>query len=229
MDIHNKVNQMMIDIITPEFLEMVERWARYDGEDFSIGDADILVSNLGTFETSSSMPKMTVVNGKLKFDKTKKEIHKTYYDVTLIKNSATVSKYNKRILIAKRYADCYLGDGLEILMERPADIKVFAIDEDYDEHKADDSQYTSFPTLERLKKDFEAENYMPYHSLIYNFCGRYQLSRYNDNSDRIACYTGIAMDLESLMCVASDKIKHIENIPRLKNVTDVERKDLIKK
>lgn len=231
--IEAKMNRMMVNLIDARFLELVEKWARYDGERFDIGDIDVVVENMGTFVQTSESPKMLfgddAPEGQMfGFSKTEKDISKTIYDVTLVKNNAACTKYDKRVLIAERYPDYYTEEKKK---KRPANIYVFSVDEDYDEYKADDGQYTSHPTFERLKKDFEEGNYKPYHSLIYNFCGEYRLARYNDNSDRIACLSGIYMDLDWLEIEEEAKklSNHIEIVPRLGNMTDVKRHELLKK
>ena len=217
--------KLLTQIITANFLESIERWARYTGERFDIGDADVHVENMGEFKRTTQIPDMTMKGGKMVFGKEKD--HHTFYDVTMISNSSRCTDYNKIIIIAQRYPE-YFTD--KDKAERPAEIFIHAIFENSDYGIApDNGQYTKFPSFERLKEDFENKKYCQYNSLIRNFCGRYSLATYNDCSDRIFSLTGIASDLEWLNeDEDSEHIAKTLSVPqRIGNMTDVERMDLI--
>ncbi len=217
--------KLLTQIITPYFLESVERWARYTGERFDIGDADVYVENMGEFKQTTKIPDIDWTDGKMT-NKGEKDYH-TFYDVTMIRNSSRCTDYNKIVIVAQRYPE-YFTD--KDKAERPAEIFIYAVFEDEYGIKPDNGQYTKFPSFERLKEDFESKKYCQYNSLIRNFCGRYTLATYNDCSDRIFSITAIASDLEWLNDDEdSEAIAKSISVPqRLDNITDVERGFLIK-
>jgi len=186
-----KIKTFLESLITPRFLELVEKWSKYQGEDFSIGDADVHIENKGVFKTITTTPKFDIVNlpdGKfdIKFIEGETEDHETLYDVTLITNSCVCSDYNKRVLISER-PDKY--------DKRPSKLWIYSIFEDEND---DSSNYTKFPSFEKLKKDFESQSYTTYRSLLQEFCGVYSIIPFNDKTDRIFNFTGIENDLEWL-------------------------------
>lgn len=231
MDLHSRLKEIMIELISGEFLESVEKWARYDGEEFWIGDMDVSVKNLGTFVEVKESPKLlfgTKENPKFEVSKTETTTYETVYDVTLIKNNARCTDNDKIVVIAERYSDYF--DKLE-KEKRPCKLYIHSIDEDYNDHKADNSKYTKHPTFERLKEDFEKGNYKPYRSLLSEFCGQYSLSTYNDNSDRIFSLSAIAGDLNWLNFdeESKDRCNHIEVPSRNGNIYDTDRAELLRK
>ena len=224
MGISEMADQMLTKIITAEFLESVERWARYDGKDFYIGDGNIIVENKGEFKMTKQFPKLIFgENGSLSLGEN--EDSHTFYDVTLIRSTSRCTNNNNIIIIAKKYPE--LLDTSDFMNEHPCDLFIYSVFNS----DCDDSVYTKYPSFDRLKSDFEKDSNTQYNSLIRNFCGRYSLSTYNDQSDRIFGITAISSDLESLDCdeKSKKKVSHIVVSKRLNNVTDVERKKLILK
>ena len=219
MDIHGIAEKMMVDIITPEFLESVERWARFKGKSFDIGDMDVIVENKGEFKRTTQLPKFKIVDGKMTFGENRD--HHTYYDVTSIRNIARCTDNNTIIIIAQRLPK--LLDTEEFRNSNPSELFIYSISD-----KSDDAQYTIQPSFERLKSDFENSVCTQYHSLIRNFCGRYSLSTYNDKSDRIFSITAISSDLDWLENSAKKKVSRIKVAQRLANVTNCDRDDLRK-
>lgn len=182
-------NYMNEQLLNPYFLQMVEKWARYDRKEFWIGDMDVYVKNMGTFTTSFTSPAIIWGddNKFVGFSLTETETTYTTYDVTKIRNIAVCSEYNTRILIAERFDE-------EIYYLTPK-LYIYAVN-DSGKHKA------SFPNFKHLKLDFESGmNQYEYYSMIQESAGDYKLNSFNDYTDRFRNYTSILGDLE---CLESD-------------------------
>jgi hypothetical protein len=183
-------------LLNPRFLELVEKWARYNGKEFDIGDIDITVKNRGTFKTVSQIPKINPGVGKLFLDETTDYV--TFYDVTEIKNNAVASDFDRRILIAERpkIRDKYY------VQSRPPKLYIYAV---FDDDKCDDkSSYPYRPSFERLKKDFESGKFTHYSSMIEHSIGEdYKLLTFNEDTDRIRNYSSIENDLR---CLETDEL-----------------------
>lgn len=213
------IEKMLVNIITDEFLESVDKWSKYNGDKFSIGDSDIHIENKGIFKKTTIMPKIEGI-----FEENE-EVYE-YYDVTQICNSSRCSDYNKIIIISEKYPDFFTENDK---LNRPSKLFIYAIFDNNSNIKPDDSKYTEYPSFERLKNDFESSNYTNYTSLIYNFCGRYSLSIYNSKCDRILSFTAITNDLICLdLDDFSKNIKIDDVVRRFGNMTDNDRKSYIK-
>ena len=55
-----------------------------------------------------------------------------------------------------------------------------------------------FPSFNKLKANFKTDSYYPYNSLIKRCYNEYDLMPYNDRTDRILNFTGIANNLDFL-------------------------------
>ena len=209
MDVEKAFDQLNKSLLTPEFLQRVEKWARYDGKKFDIGDIDIVVENMGTFTIVSDIPDISTKNGKLVVNKKTKK-HYTIYDVTKVKNNAVCSDYDVRILIAERQQD-WMDDLYKSY--RPAKLFIYSIFIE----GSNKIESTYFPSFETLKSDFESGKYTHYQSMIKENFDDYLLIPFNDETDRIRNFSSIQMDLECLECdKTSIKLsKHIKVSPRL--------------
>ena len=177
-------------IVTPEFLEAVEKWARYKGEDFSIGDADIYVKNKGQFVRTTMIPAMIRGANGIEFEFKNMKPHHTYYDVTLISDSATCSHYSRYLLVAQ--AERFSGDEA---MWNPSELYIFPIKGENDEQL----KVGYLPTFEEVKNNFENRGYTAkYQSLIHNFCNTYKLVGFNEVSDRIRTFSVVYNNLYQL-------------------------------
>lgn len=192
------IDKILEDIITPRFLRLVEKWARYKGKQFSVGDIDVTIINKGTFRTTFMMkdfemiPKAEGEGFDLVFDDFESP-HYTDYDVTVIRNNCVCSDYNIRVLIAEILPEDY---------NRMPKLFIYSIKE---------GKGTKIhPSFATLKKDFEAGTYQySYQSMLYNFCDIYKLSPFNHETDRIFNFTGIEGDLECIECeVEEDKLSN---------------------
>jgi hypothetical protein len=184
-----KIDKILEDIITPDFLKLVEKWARYKGPRLSVNDADIHVEDKGVFTEVTTMPKLVWdENGKFHVSKTENEDHITLYDVTMITNIAVCSDHFIRVLIAERFPE---GDN-EYFSKKLPKLFIYSVKRG--------KAAREFPNFAKLKSDFESKTYKPYNSMLYNFCDIYKLSPFNDKTDRIFNYTGIESDLECLEC-----------------------------
>jgi len=220
MDSYKAFEYINKKLITPRFLQLVEKWARYDGEEFWIGDADIYVTNRGVFKTKTMLPDIKMVDGSIKVDNTHMRPFYTYYDVTQIKNTCVCSDYDTRILIAQRS----LREYPESLIF-PNKLWIYCIHDGNGKNKYGQHKMPSFRTL---KSNFQTGKYTQYNSLLHEFCHDYQLIPFNDYTDRIFNFTGIEGDLEALDCDpdARSRSKHI--IPP-KRLSRKERDVLFKK
>lgn len=186
-----KIHKILEDIIESDFLQLVEKWARYKGKRISVNDADIHVENKGVFKEVTLLPKMTWDDeGKFHMSKTEQEENVTLYDVTMITNITVCSDHFIRVLVAERFPE---GDSEYFSKKLP---KLFI----YSVKRGKGSR--EFPSFAKLKKDFESKTYMPYNSMMYNFCDIYKLVPFNDKTDRIFNYTGIESDL---LCLESEE------------------------
>ena len=87
---------------------------------------------------------------------------------------------------------------------------------------ADDHKFTSYPSLKRLKKDFQAGKYMHHNSLLREFCGVYSLVAYNEKTDRIGNFVVIERNLEMLeMCTEQEEDDYAKHIPIIKRPPNV--------
>jgi len=201
-------------LIVPEFLMNIERWARYKGEQFYIGDMDVRLTDLGTF-TKIRKP---ISMGLGKENEEVADFINSFgkkgvvYDVSMIEDMATMADNNTLIVMAevKDYED-------ELY---PPILHAYSIDTSED---ADNSEYTKRPSLDRLKDDFESgKRTWSYTSLI-NCSGLMgcKLQGYSEYSDRLADCGLLSMDLELLTNLAEEKIGYdpmtIKVSPRKKN------------
>jgi len=202
MTLDKALDLLSENLITPKFLQMVEKWARYDGKPFSIGDDDLTVKNLGIWKTERTDPKITIIDEKFLVSKTETETTTTYYDVTQIINNPVCTEYNNRILIAeKKEASLFFQPKLWIYAIHQGGRNTIGND--------------NLPLLKMLKKDFECEAYTTYQSLLYEHLDEYRLISYSEYTDRIRNFSTIAFDLE---CLESDEdaielSKHLKKIP----------------
>ena len=224
MSTERKVKAFLQDIITPQFLERIEKWSKYDGEKFSIGDADVYIEDLGTWTKTLKLSRDDMFTKLLG-----KDDIKTEYNVTLLRDAATCSNYNQIVLVSEKRHE-FQGK------HNQPKLYVYCVFDKLEEGEesggllyADDSQSTSYPSLERLKKDFESGTFMHHNSLLSEFCGVYTLSPFNDVCDRIYNFTLVEGDLNFLECAMSeedeDYAKHIPIIKRPEN-KHIERKPI---
>jgi hypothetical protein len=207
------IDEILKSLVTPRFLELVEKWSRYEGDKFYIGDVDVSIENMGTFKKTDMIPKFDIINGDILFDESEMEEYVTFYDVTKITNNCVCSKYNNRILIAERYPE---NLPLSYKDRHPAKLWIFSI---FNVELIDDSTYTEFPSFERLKNDFENAVYKNYQSLLSEFCSEYRIVPFNSRTDRIVNFTGIESDLEYIECCVdqmTEEAKKLEIVTRNK-------------
>lgn len=199
------IEKILENIITPRFLKNVEKWARYDGENLSIGDSDLHVENKGVFTIKTTSPKLIFDhtpqpdgrNFSFKVSETETEDHYDYYDVTIIRNSCVCSEHDTRVLIA------------EIPNEYNHKLPKLFIYSIKGYGKGSKSQ----PSFNQLKEKFEGNKWCgDYQSLLRNFCDIYSLVPFNDKTDRIFNFTGVDNDLNWLESdsVSINASKHIE-------------------
>ena len=187
-------------LITPRFLELVEKWARFDGTVLESGD--ITVTNMGVFErtvevadidfSKDIMKQVGEMLGGNKKGKTKKEIE--IYDVTKISNDCVMTEFSNIILIAKRDKDKKSSLDLKFRAMFPEPLFIYAV---FEESSKETNEFPSFKTL---KKHFESKK-IQYHysSLIESSSfGDYILLSYNEYTDRIRNYSSIQGDIRSL-------------------------------
>lgn len=218
MEIEKAFEQFSQNVLTPEFLERVEKWARYDGKKISVGDLDVSVENMGTFKIVTTSPKLIIGKGTISTSKTETEDHVQIFDVTKITNHCVCSDYNTRILIAERHPDWADED---YRMSRPAKLFVYCI---FPKGNDDKAQYPKKPSFKMLKTHFEGKVFQHYNSLLREFCDDYKLIPFNDATDRIFNFSGIAGDLEMLECEEESK-KASEHIKVPKRLTRKEREE----
>lgn len=221
-----KIEKFMQKLITPRFLELVEKWSKYDGEPFSVGDADIHIEDLGIWTQTIDNSENDVVDElleKMGFSGKPGSIDlNTDHHATLIRDSATCSNQNKIVIISEKR-------GEYVSKRNPSKLYIYCVydkmEEEDDEEEygiySDDSEYTSYPSLERLKKDFESKTFMHHNSLLREFCGVYTLSPFNDRTDRISNFVVIEGNLnwieKEMKQSGEDYAKHIPIIERLEN------------
>lgn len=178
-----KLNDFSRNIVTPNFLEWVDKWSRYKGE--TLYGCHVSIEDKGTFTKVTESPKMIWGKGGLSdfhFSETEKEKYKTIYDVSIVRSSSRCTDHNTIVIVSERNE----------LKTKPRDLFIYSVAE-YNK-KSTRVQ----PLFRKLKKDIQTEAYKPYFSLLYNFCGVYSIRPYNDNTDRFFNYTAIFSDLEEL-------------------------------
>jgi len=174
--------------ITNEFLQNCERWAKWKGHRFYVGDADQYMENLG-FLT----------------DKYGKEWH-----VTRMQDVVVCYDECDFIILCEK--------SNEIDNYFPPRIKIFSIkglgkkSEIFDENVAGNEQYTRRPTFERFKKDFKDGSYTFYNSLIDDRRSfkEYSISPFHENSNPLSDYAVFARNLEYFSRYSGKKVKDIE-------------------
>lgn len=195
-----KLNDFHRSIITPDFLETVERWSRYQGEKLEVGS--VFLEDMGTFTKVTKIPKLIWdKEGRFTLDPVKTKNHRTIYDVSLIRNISRCTNHSNIVIISERpgkYED-----------DKPRDLLIYSV--------TSGKGTTLHPTFHKLKKDFQSQAYKPYHSLLRNFCGVYSLMPYNANTDRIFNFTAIYSDLELLNYAYKDIAKSIKVLKRKPN------------
>lgn len=198
-------------------MENCQKWSRYKGKQFSIGDADVHVENIGTFTRKTLLPKITVSKDAKNIDisDTETENYYTKFDVTKISDSATCATNDTLLLISE-----IVDEDWE--KRHPRKVYIYSIDGRSD--VPDNGKYTNFPSLERFKKDFETQTFQHCNSLLYEFCETYSLSRYNDNSDRIADFNLIRMNLDWLELELKEKTVEEEVIKSVAKIKIFKRK-----
>lgn len=185
-DVHKRMSK---ELITPKFLEQVERWARFDGKKtLSVGDTEI--TNMGTFERKEqrtvfekNMTAKQYLSAAFSED-SKKEIVGEFYDVTMIHDGRSCSDIDTYVLIAKKHTKEDKGFGVDYASMYPCDLYIFGIVRD----KKEETSQT--PTFETLKKNFEKKSYTNYHSLIEKkHLDNYSLYSFNLKTDRLRNYS----------------------------------------
>lgn len=190
----SQIRDFLIEIVTKEFLEEIERWSRYEGETLSAGDADVIVQNLGTVRRKESVEQAKLLNEAIesalaKLSPNKKRIksklkrHTDVFDLTLIRDTCTTSPNDAFVLVSKRQSK-YLED-------KPRDLWIYPVDL-YGKSRG---KYVHKPTIARLKSDLKSGQYQAYYSLINNFCGTYSLSLLADNTSQISAFQVLYSDL----------------------------------
>ena len=184
--------------ITPEFLQNIERWARFNGDELMIGDDDIRLINKGTW-TVTPPEKEDYGGGELD-ELFNSPIFKkpVVYDVSVMQDNPTCHPNTHFILLAeikldhegnKRYDSKY-----------PPKLKLFTFDrkEGTYEDTMDDVTYPHKATYARMKQDFEAKKSVySYKSLIRerHSC-EYELQLFHDDTNLMSDWAVIARDLE---------------------------------
>jgi hypothetical protein len=180
-------------LITPRFLELVEKWSRFDGIE-SLVSGDITVTNMGTFQRTVQVADIDFSKdimkqvGSMLGGNGKKKDEIEIYDVTKISNDVVMTEYNSVIFIAKREKDNI--DRISF----PMPLFIYSICED------ETKETKRFPTFNTLKKDFESnKRHYYYNSLIEDSSYKgHSLLPYNDETDRIKNYSSIQGDIRSL-------------------------------
>ena len=192
LSVDNKIDAiyriMSKTFITNEFLQNCERWAKWKGHRFYVGDADQYMENLG-FLT----------------DKYGKEWH-----VTRMQDVVVCYDECDFIILCEK--------SNEIDNYFPPSIKIFSIkglgkkSEVFDENVAGNEQYTRRPTFERFKKDFKDGSYTFYNSLIDDRRSfkEYSISPFHENSNPLSDYAVFARNLEYFSRYSGKKVKDIE-------------------
>lgn len=195
--------------VTNEFLQNVERLARYNGDDFSVGDADTSVKNLGTIVKKGRKLDMSFAGGSKNF-----KLPDEVYDVTYMTDNATTFNHDKYLIIAERQETKSKN--------YPPKIYIYSVcgyKKDVDELKSDgeitsedygDRKYEDHPTIERVLKDFKKDNYTFYNNLIDGGRDRYTLTNFNVGCDRITCASVFNENVNSVMFEEGDRFKDIE-------------------
>jgi hypothetical protein len=209
------MSQLNSKLLTGKFLETVEKWARYDGKPFSLGDMDLSVTNKGTFqikeedievgESLSLVDKITAICKGIG----KKVIKIRTFDVTEICDNAVASDYDTFILIAERY------ENRDSILQKmyPSRLYIYAVNAPGRNIRVDNSDGTNFPTFKRLKADFESKKYTMYNSMLdYSNSKGYELRPFNESTDRICNYSTVYSNLSQLESSETAKMssKHIK-------------------
>lgn len=75
----DKVNNYIVEqLITKDFLTLIQKWARYTGEDFYIGDMDFYITNLGQWTSKEGI----------------------LYDITLLNDACTTANESMFIIMS---------------------------------------------------------------------------------------------------------------------------------
>ena len=168
--------EALTKVVSNQFLESVEKWARYKGEPFSIGDDDVYVKSQGELRHTSYIKDFSH-RGK------KCHVH-TDYDITQITDVATTSDYNSFLLVAEIKTQLQFDQSIneDNITANPPELYIFPV-------KTGKQLKTGYlPSLDEIKKSFNTDQ-NKYQSLIYNFCNTYKLVGYNDVSDRIHTFS----------------------------------------
>lgn len=181
--LEKKLNDISRNIVTPDFLEDVDKWSRYKGE--TLYGCHVSIEDKGTFTKVTELPKTIWGKGGLSdfhFSKTETEKYKTIFDVSLVHSSSRCTDHDMIVIVSERTE----------LKIKPRDLFIYSV-------AGYGKKGTAIqPSFRKLKKDFETGSYQQYFSLIHNFCGVYSIMPFNEKTDRIFNYTAIFSDLEVL-------------------------------
>lgn len=223
MEIESKLKKIVENLITPYFLKSIEKWARYKGKKFYIGDCDLSIENKGVFTKIYNLPKISIThdaNGKMNIQISDTETieHIKKFDVTIIRNNPVCSEYNTRVLIA----ECP-----DIYDNKLPELYVYAI-------TGSGKSKRYLPTFAQLKKDFECGTYTSYNSMLHEFCNIYSIVPFTEYTDRFFNYSTLHMDLHWLntdsvskklseSIVISDWRKYVEHKKTLNAMSKIKR------
>jgi hypothetical protein len=168
-------------VVTPEQVQRIEKWARYEGEKFYVGDQDTIIENLGVWKNNFQE-----------------------FNVTLLKDNCGGTLENRTVVIMAEIKCNFYSDIVEknpnmSYMLEP-EIKIFPICTD---GEFDEEDFCDLPSVELLKKSFESGKYMHVQSLLHKVHrSNYILCKTNQWGDRVAEWSSLVFNLQSLQSAA---------------------------